>query len=122
LVRRQDTKHKWIYYELTDKGATLFRPKIPFQLILSLALAIIITGISGWSALFSPQYDIGSISSAAPEVMKGTTAAGAYAAESSQSVASLLTDTRLPFGIIAAAGLITSITLIYMIYRMTKRR
>ena len=49
LVKRQQTQHKWIYYELTDKGSELFSPKIPFQFILMLAFGIIIAGLSFWS-------------------------------------------------------------------------
>jgi len=49
LVKRQQTQHKWIYYELTDKGSELFSPKIPFQFILMLAFGIIIAGLSFWN-------------------------------------------------------------------------
>jgi len=49
LVERQQTQHKWIYYELTDKGSELFSPKIPFQFILMLAFGIIIAGLSFWN-------------------------------------------------------------------------
>jgi len=49
LVNRQQTQHKWIYYELTDKGSELFSPKIPFQFILMLAFGIIIAGLSFWN-------------------------------------------------------------------------
>jgi DNA-binding transcriptional ArsR family regulator len=46
LVKRQETQHKWIYYELTSKGSDIFKPKIPFQFILMLAFGIMITGLS----------------------------------------------------------------------------
>jgi len=49
LVKRQQTQHKWIYYELTDKGGELFSPRIPFQFILMLAFGIIIAGLSFWN-------------------------------------------------------------------------
>ena len=46
LVRRKETGHKWIYYELTSKGESLIKPQIPIQvvLILSLGLVFIISG------------------------------------------------------------------------------
>jgi DNA-binding transcriptional ArsR family regulator len=49
LVKKQQTQHKWIYYELTEKGSELFSPKIPFQFILMLAFGIIIAGLSFWN-------------------------------------------------------------------------
>jgi DNA-binding transcriptional ArsR family regulator len=49
LVKKQQTQHKWIYYELTDKGSELFSPRIPFQFILMLAFGIIIAGLSFWN-------------------------------------------------------------------------
>jgi DNA-binding transcriptional ArsR family regulator len=49
LVKKQETQHKWIYYELTDKGTDLFQPRIPFQFILMLAFGILIAGLSFWN-------------------------------------------------------------------------
>ncbi|MBI4163241.1 MAG: winged helix-turn-helix transcriptional regulator [Candidatus Aenigmarchaeota archaeon] len=41
LVIRKNTGHKWIYYELTEKGSNLLAPKFPINLVLSLAGGII---------------------------------------------------------------------------------
>ncbi len=41
LVMRKNTGHKWIYYELTEKGSNLLAPKFPINLVLSLAGGII---------------------------------------------------------------------------------
>ena len=41
LIRREETGHKWIYYELTEKGETLIRPRIPVQFIIVLSLGLI---------------------------------------------------------------------------------
>ncbi len=41
LVMRKNTGHKWIYYELTEKGSNLLAPRFPINLILSLAGGII---------------------------------------------------------------------------------
>jgi len=41
LVKREETGHKWIYYNLTDKGRSLVAPKYPVQFIIMLSLGII---------------------------------------------------------------------------------
>jgi len=41
LVRREETGHKWIYYNLTEKGESLIKPRFPTQFVLILALGII---------------------------------------------------------------------------------
>jgi DNA-binding transcriptional ArsR family regulator len=48
LVRREETGHKWIYYNLTEKGSNIIKPKFPnqFVLVLSLGLMFIFVGIS----------------------------------------------------------------------------
>lgn len=47
LVKRMETGHKWIYYELTNKGEDLIKPKFPVQFVLMLSLGImfVISGI-----------------------------------------------------------------------------
>jgi DNA-binding transcriptional ArsR family regulator len=42
LIRREETGHKWIYYQLTEKGENLIRPKVPVQFILVLSVSVII--------------------------------------------------------------------------------
>ncbi len=59
LVKRIETGHKWIYYDLTEKGVGLVRPKWPvqFMLILSLGLLLMISGIfSVSSTIYQPFY------------------------------------------------------------------
>ncbi len=41
LIRREETGHKWIYYNLTEKGSSLVRPKIPTQFVIVLGLCIL---------------------------------------------------------------------------------
>jgi DNA-binding transcriptional ArsR family regulator len=41
LIRREETGHKWIYYNLTDKGSSLVKPKQPIQFIIVLCLGIL---------------------------------------------------------------------------------
>ncbi|HLD57359.1 MAG TPA: winged helix-turn-helix domain-containing protein [archaeon] len=42
LVARKSTGHKWIYYELTDKGSNVLAPKFPINIVLSLAGGILV--------------------------------------------------------------------------------
>lgn len=40
LVKKNDTGHKWIYYEITEKGKNMITPKMPISIILTLSLGI----------------------------------------------------------------------------------
>jgi DNA-binding transcriptional ArsR family regulator len=42
LIRREETGHKWIYYQLTEKGESLVKPRVPIQFILVLSLSLLI--------------------------------------------------------------------------------
>jgi len=48
LIRRKDTGHKWIYYEITEKGKNLVQPKTPVQFILILSLGFLMMVIGGF--------------------------------------------------------------------------
>jgi len=129
LVKRKDTKHKWIYYELTDKGASLFKPSIPFHLMLSLALAIIITGMGAWSYFALPQQaqnaamDFGAkdeMRAVASEVvtigatvpLNDTIAPSEYTA---------MQDGRSLFAVIAVIGVLVSVAILYTILTTRKQ-
>lgn len=51
LIKRNDTGHKWIYYEITEKGRNLVQPKTPMQFVLILSLGILIIIIDGFDFL-----------------------------------------------------------------------
>ncbi len=40
LIKRIETGHKWKYYELTEKGRSLVRPKFPVQFVVMLSLGV----------------------------------------------------------------------------------
>lgn len=40
LVKKNDTGHKWIYYEVTEKGKSMITPKMPVSIIITLSLGI----------------------------------------------------------------------------------
>jgi DNA-binding transcriptional ArsR family regulator len=42
LIRKEETGHKWIYYNLTQKGSSLVKPKVPTQFIIVLSLCIFV--------------------------------------------------------------------------------
>ena len=78
LIKRQDTGHKWIYYELTDKGRNLVEPQhaMKFVVILSLGLIIIVGGL-GINLLDNSQIDFGQeiakeVSSLSPQLDTGS--------------------------------------------------
>jgi len=48
LVRREETGHKWIYYNLTPKGENLVKPRYPVQFVLVLSISILIIFAAGF--------------------------------------------------------------------------
>lgn len=84
LIKRLETGHKWIYYELTDKGASLAKPRFPVQFIIMLSLGVIF--IFGSFA----RYIISSMSGSSMAAGKAMTTAGAPA-ENVGAAASIVT-------------------------------
>ena len=41
LIKREETGHKWIYYNLTDKGESLVKPRYPVQFVIMLSLGLL---------------------------------------------------------------------------------
>jgi DNA-binding transcriptional ArsR family regulator len=71
LIKRIETGHKWIYYELTDKGVGLARPKLPVQFVLMLSLGIVL--IFGGFARYVTYVGVGRTFAAA-QMVPGETA------------------------------------------------
>ena len=42
LVKREETGHKWIYYNLTEKGESLIKPRVPMQFVIVLSVSLIV--------------------------------------------------------------------------------
>jgi DNA-binding transcriptional ArsR family regulator len=42
LIKKIETGHKWKYYELTEKGRSLVRPKFPMQFVVMLSLGVML--------------------------------------------------------------------------------
>ncbi len=70
LVRREETGHKWIYYNLTAKGESLIRPKVPMQFVIVLGLSVMIVASVFF---FTSNYYVPDASAfSAPSIMKDT--------------------------------------------------
>ena len=74
LIKKKETGHKWIYYELTEKGHTLVQPQYTPQFVVVLALGGLIF-LAGFTTYLIPysSYQTNSISqfhslASAPEI------------------------------------------------------
>ena len=56
LIKRIETGHKWKYYELSEKGRSLVRPKFPVQFVVMLSLGVLLTigGLAGMLLDYQP--------------------------------------------------------------------
>jgi DNA-binding transcriptional ArsR family regulator len=141
LVRKEKTQRKWIYYELTEKGENIFRPKIPFQIILSLAIGLVITGISMWNlSLLQPGAEgfamneaartadapsmLTTAPTAAPVTAQGAmaTTAAAKSAEAAVGSGGVQYDSTIVFASLAALGLLVVAAMLYSIYEIRRMR
>jgi DNA-binding transcriptional ArsR family regulator len=79
LIRREETGHKWIYYNLTEKGSSLVRPKIPvnFIIVLSLCLLLVSAGFVYYYSDYSYVSGGASLDRSAPAPMLTQTATNA---------------------------------------------
>jgi len=69
LIRRKDTGHKWIYFEITKKGRNLVQPKAPVQLILILSLGFLMMVVGGFYSFLGEAKTFAT--EAAPTISKG---------------------------------------------------
>ena len=52
LIKREETGHKWIYYNLTNKGESLVKPRYPVQFVIMLSLGLLFV-LGGFFRYFS---------------------------------------------------------------------
>ncbi len=69
LLRKNDTGHKWIYYEITEKGKNLVSPKMPISIILTLSLGIGLALFGGMNFFAENIFYSGSASTAISSAM-----------------------------------------------------
>ncbi len=70
LVKKNDTGHKWIYYEITEKGKNLVTPKMPISIIITLSLGIGLTLFGGMNFFATKMLYAGSESAAIQSAME----------------------------------------------------
>jgi len=115
LVRKNDTGHKWIYYDITEKGKSMVTPKMPISIILTLSLGIGLA-LFGGAGFFAENMLYSTGDAAAQAVQKAaeiTSASGA--AQSAGSLAAAPATNWLPL-------LILAIGLVLVVYGFIKMR
>ena len=103
LVRRIDTGHKWVYYQLTEEAENIIQPRQPIAIMLSIAAGAILTGFSALS-LFT-RNTISNMSDLS-DTFQTATEKAVQAAETASQLApptTMIQDTLL--GILLAGGI-----------------
>ncbi|MFH0832861.1 MAG: ArsR family transcriptional regulator [Candidatus Aenigmatarchaeota archaeon] len=105
LVKRIETGHKWIYYELTQNGKNIMRPSFPIQIIFTVFIGFVMV--------------IGSFfaSTQQPLAMKSVPEAAATATDSGRDFSSASSNDIIMI-IVFIAGILL---IAYGIWKMRKR-
>lgn len=115
LVKKNDTGHKWIYYDITEKGKSLITPKMPISIIITLSLGIVFVLFGGMGFFAENMIYSGTASSAVQSaaetaIQKATEISSAPgAAQSAGSMAAAPAINWLPL-VLLAAGLVLVIS------------
>lgn len=120
LIRRIQTGHKWVYYEITDKGSSIVQPGMPVQFILTLGVGILMVSFGFLKSVYSGIISAGVRKYAAEQAVQTAVSgpgASDAAAKISEGAAQTLPDGWTYF-LVSAAGLIL---MIFSIYRLRKR-
>ena len=112
LIRRKDSTNKWVYYELSDKGGRLFKPKI-YSWIVMIAVSALIF-VFGFSQVFFTSYGASSMLKAA--YAENADASGALAAQTLP--APLDNNLTIFLGLILMAVAIFILVYFYKAYRV----
>jgi len=117
LIRRKETGHKWIYFEVTEDGRNLVQPRSPMQFILVLCLGVIMMLVGGFKNFMTP---IGGETLSAPMMDKAENiaATGTQNIRSPVEVASAGIDWFLV--IVLAVGVILTVLGLYNIWKIRK--
>lgn len=118
LVERKETGNKWVYYEITEKGKNLIKPKIPVQIILSLTLGAVMTFV-GASKVFVKQAFI-TAEKAAPEMAEETAKLAAPAAPAEVLPETIAQVINWPFAVVLLIGLLLVIFGLIKLRKSTK--
>ncbi len=111
LVKRIETGHKWVYYELTEKGQALVQPRFPTKFVIVLALGVVFAFggaarfLSSFSALSAPfAARVKDISAEVADVAKETTTTLAQIAVETTTTAPVKGASTLSQGGVSVAG------------------
>lgn len=108
LIRKNDTGHKWIYYNITEKGKSMVTPKMPISIILTLSLGIGLALFGGMS-FFATNMIYSTGDAAAQAVQKATEISSAPALSQSAGLGSAAPVINwLPLAFLAA-GLVLAV-------------
>ncbi|UCG94964.1 MAG: winged helix-turn-helix transcriptional regulator [archaeon] len=119
LVKRKETGHKWIYFEVTEDGRNLVQPRSPMQFVLVLCLGVLMMLVGGFKSLVPS----GAETFAAPLAQK----AGETAAEAGADVVRAPVEAVSGTGIdwllvlVAVVGIVLVIIGLYNIVKLRKK-
>ncbi len=113
LVSRIETGRKWIYYDLTEKGKVIIKPKYPVNFVLVLTLGIILS-IAG---LFRYFFNSATVFVAAAQ----TTATAGKATENATNVTTPIQYASQPDYLMIILLAVGAILIVVGIYKMVRR-
>ncbi|MBI4015442.1 MAG: winged helix-turn-helix transcriptional regulator [Candidatus Aenigmarchaeota archaeon] len=102
LVKRVETGHKWVYYELTEKGQSLIKPRFPTQFVIVLALGVVFA-FGGAARFFS---SLSSLS--APFAEKAKALEGVDVESTTTTLAKIVTTTSPAHEVNTQSGVVTA--------------
>lgn len=107
LVKRVDTGHKWIYYELTGKGGELARPRNPVQFMIVIAAGALIMILGFFRDTASLMLSAPTMMGEASSMNTAVKSTAPAAAQSASYQPDLISAVLVAFGmlLIAAAAL-----------------
>ncbi len=119
LIKRVETGHKWVYYELTERGLGIVNPRAPGQLTLALMAGILMALFGAFKSINSESALLGAEKSVIEESIKEVPMAAQNAADmGTQAVATAASGSWIWLAVIAA-GLVLAA---FSIYLMRKRK
>lgn len=113
LIRKNHTGHKWIYYDITEKGKNLITPKMPISIILTLSLGIGLALFGALGFFAENMFYSRSTSAVVQSIQKATEMSSASdAAQSAGSIAAVPATDWVPFVFLAAGIILAAFSLI----------
>lgn len=115
LVQRKETGHKWIYFEVTDKGRSLVRPSSPIQFVLILGVGAMMMLVGGFRSFPEAPQNL-----MAPVVSRSEGMLGEAAPQAAAEVA-LATPVDWFMVFVLIVGIILAAIGVYNIWKIGKK-